>query len=96
MRTTDRIIDLDLIGESSTPSSVDALRQLVKALVAWARIWKNRRAVNRLLELDERMLSDIGLSPCDLDAVLRDGSSHEDPSMQLTLLARQRALRCLI
>lgn len=96
MRTTDRIIDLDLIEASSTPTPADAMRNIWTAFVAWVRVVKNRRAANRLLELDERMLSDIGLSPCDLHAVLRDGSSQEDPSMQLTLLARKRGLRCLI
>lgn len=95
MRTTDTIVELELIEPTTTLTAAQAMRQAVTSLVVWARIWKNRRAANRLLELDERILADIGLSTADLHAVLGDRSRNQDPAMQLTMLARKRALRCL-
>jgi len=53
------------------------------------RVWKNRRDVARLLEWDDRMLSDIGLSQGDVYCAMA-ARADEDPSVQLTMLAMER------
>jgi uncharacterized protein YjiS (DUF1127 family) len=57
-----------------------------------AAVWqaaKNRRDVNRLLEWDDRMLRDIGLTQNDVRAAL-SGTVAEDPSSRLSLLSSER------
>lgn len=57
-----------------------------------AAVWraaKNRRAVNGLLDWDDRMLRDIGLTQNDVRAAL-SGRLAEDPSPQLQLLSSER------
>jgi uncharacterized protein YjiS (DUF1127 family) len=57
-----------------------------------AAVWqaaKNRRSVNRLLEWDDRMLRDIGLTSGDVRAAL-SGRLVEDPSPRLEVLSGER------
>ncbi len=71
----------------------DALHHAVVAVAkSWARAWttrRNRRAVVTLLDLDDRMLADIGLRRGDVVAVLA-GSGHDDPSTRLRILSVER------
>ena len=57
-----------------------------------AAVWlaaKNRRSVNRLLEWDDRMLRDIGLTQNDVRSALAGGAS-DDPSSRLQLFSSER------
>lgn len=71
----------------------DALHHAVVAVAkSWARAWtkrRNRRAVTTLLDLDDRMLADIGLRRGDVVAVLA-GPGHDDPSTRLRILSVER------
>ncbi len=93
MRTTNRILDLDLAlsGKarlSRTDSVLVWLRNLRSAL-------RNRLAANSLADLDDRLLNDVGLSRSDVDRVLHETGLADDPSQQLTRLARRRAEQAL-
>lgn len=50
---------------------------------------RNRRAVNGLLEMDDRMLSDIGLTRGDVYSSL-SGRTEDDPSLRLSALWSER------
>ena len=94
MRTTAPMIALDL--PSPKRKIAEAMRNRSADVVSWVKSLINRRAANRLLDLDDHILADIGLSASEVHEVLRNHRMHQDPSMQLTMLARKRALRCLI
>ena len=59
------------------------------AVAARIRVWKNRRDVARLLQWDDRMLSDIGLTQGDVYCAMA-ARVDEDPSVQLSMLAMER------
>ena len=69
------------------------LRQFLAAsaalLVALWRAAQNRRRVIRLLEWDDHMLRDIGLTPGDVHSALASPLGH-DPSSRLSALALER------
>ena len=97
MRTTDRILDFDLDLASERPS-----RTLAARLARFA-VWfgslrvalRNRLAANSFADLDDRLLNDLGLSRGDVQDVLRRHGLADDPSLQLTRLARRRAEQSL-
>ncbi len=97
MRTTDRILDFDLDLAAARPSRTLAAR-LVR-LTAWFGSLRvalhNRLAANSLADLDERLLNDLGLSRGEVQDVLRRHGFADDPSLQLTRIARRRAERSL-
>ena len=74
-------------------SAGERLQHLVEAAAARvASLWnaaKNRRSVARLLEWDDRMLSDIGLTQGDVRSALAARFS-EDPSQHLGLFSGER------
>jgi uncharacterized protein YjiS (DUF1127 family) len=89
MRTTHRTIDLDLALSSDAPLAHSHgvlvwLRNLVTAL-------RNRLSANRLADLDDRLLNDVGLSRTDVNRALKETGLADDPSQQLARLARRRA-----
>lgn len=65
------------------------LRRLLSAIATGYRAWRNRRAVTGLLDLDDRMLRDIGLSRSDVTSALA-GRRREDPSLRLAAAAGER------
>lgn len=72
------------------------VRHVLRAMVALRNAAANRRAVTEMLELDERMLKDIGLVRSDVLGALA-GPLTYDPSTVLRLRsvdrrARQRAM----
>ncbi|WP_159946692.1 DUF1127 domain-containing protein [Rhizobium sp. 18065] len=89
MRTTDRILDLDLATPRPTLAArlstwLANVRSLRSAL-------RNHRAANRLIELDDRLLNDLGLSRVDIHEVLNLVSYADDPSPHLKRVARRRS-----
>jgi uncharacterized protein YjiS (DUF1127 family) len=84
--------------ELTHPRSIPAterLRHLVEA--AWAGVvasWnaaKNRRAVAHLLEWDDRMLGDIGLTQSDVRSAM-SGRLSVDPSSSLSAFSSERRM----
>jgi uncharacterized protein YjiS (DUF1127 family) len=74
---------------SSTRSLVQDVRALGRRMVASLRARKNRRTVADLLDLDDRMLADIGISRADLISAL-SLPAERDPSARLMILAVER------
>ncbi|SMD16783.1 DUF1127 domain-containing protein [Rhizobium sp. RU36D] len=90
MRTSQQLIELDL----AMPREKAVLRLytvLVNSVATAWRVAKNRRAINRLRDLDDAHLKDIGLSRSEVDGILRTTALHEDPSTRLSRTARHRA-----
>ena len=88
MRTTERMIDLDLAKRSPT--------LLARAASAWValksayRTWRHRSAVGSLQDLDDYQLQDIGLTRHDVDHALTTSTFFEDPSHRLTRAVTHR------
>jgi uncharacterized protein YjiS (DUF1127 family) len=81
------------LTQSAPASAGEKLRRLVEAgllrLVALWRAARNRRSVVRLLEWDDHMLRDIGLTPGDIRAAL-SSPIGDDPSYRLGAISRER------
>ncbi|WP_337183367.1 DUF1127 domain-containing protein [Shinella sp.] len=58
----------------------------------FVRAWQNRRVINRLSELDDHQLLDMGLCRSDVREV-RAASFFSDAGLHLTIVARERARR---
>jgi len=94
MSTTERMIELDLAV--SRPTLAARLAVTWEATKSVLRALRNRRAANRLAELDDALLRDIGLSRADVESILRTSGIADDPSRLLTRTARHRAVRSLL
>lgn len=97
MRTNDRIFDFDLEIAAERPSRTLAARlaRLNRWFGSLRVALRNRLAANSLADLDERLLNDLGLSRREVRDVLRRHGYADDPSLQLTRLARRRAEQSL-
>ncbi|MBD9371167.1 DUF1127 domain-containing protein [Rhizobium sp. ARZ01] len=92
MRMIDRYY-LDVATyRSPVPSVLARVRMYV---IRMMRIWRNRSAVNRLHELDDHMLLDVGLRREDVRSALASSYYWADPDIHLTMAARERARRHL-
>jgi uncharacterized protein YjiS (DUF1127 family) len=88
MRTTDRIIELDC---SQAPATFS--RRFINGFATVAsvlRVFRNRMEINRLHDLDDNQLRDIGLTRADLTSAFLASTFFEDPSEHLTRSARSR------
>lgn len=79
-------------SESRTPrtrSIITIVTTCAAALANRVRVWKSRRQVARLLEWDDHMLRDIGLTQGDVYCAM---AAHvdDDPSVHLSMLAMER------
>ncbi|MHA7969882.1 DUF1127 domain-containing protein [Rhizobium sp. CAU 1783] len=93
MRTTERMIELDIAEPRQA-----VFARLTLSLTHFQSVWRairNRRAANRLADLDDFQLRDIGLNRSDVEQILRSSGVTDDPSLQLTRSARMRARRSL-
>ncbi|MFN7104882.1 MAG: DUF1127 domain-containing protein, partial [Pseudorhizobium sp.] len=79
MRTNDRILDFDLDLAVDRPARTLAARLVrLQAWIGSLRVGvRNRLAANRLADLAERLLNDLGLSRGDVQDVLR-GHGYAD------------------
>lgn len=92
MRMIDRRLEIDILAtRRPAPSLLDRVR---KATDKFVRAWQNRRVINRLNELDDHQLLDMGLCRSDVHAV-RSASFFSDAGLHLTLAARERSRRHL-
>ena len=82
MRTTDRILELDCSQTTMTFSR--RLANGFATLASVLRVFRNRMEINRLQELDDNQLKDIGLSRADLTSAFLASTFFEDPSDHLT------------
>lgn len=86
-----------MVASDCTPerpaSAGERFLELTVAASAWvAGVWRsarNRRSVAKLLEWDERMLRDIGLTRGDVHSVMALPAS-QDPSYRLSELSSER------
>ncbi|KRB49834.1 hypothetical protein ASE04_14605 [Rhizobium sp. Root708] len=94
MRTTDRILELDCTQTTTTSSQ--RLVNVYAWLASVVRAFRNRMEVNRLHDLDDNQLKDIGLSRADLTSAFRASTFFEDPSDDLARVARNRGRNALL
>ncbi|MFD1327314.1 DUF1127 domain-containing protein [Mycoplana ramosa] len=93
MRMIESLNGLEVAAyRSSAPSVLARFRRATTRIV---RTWRNRSALNRLNDLDDHMLLDIGLRREDVRNALISSYYWADPDMHLTITARDRARRHL-
>jgi uncharacterized protein YjiS (DUF1127 family) len=73
------------------PAKADRLLAAMARVKSVWRALRNRFASNRLYDLDDSLLDDIGLTRNDVAKALHHSSALDDPSLLLTNAARQRA-----
>lgn len=95
MRTTDQIFDLDFAIPASRITLTERTLRLLNAVGMAFKALRNRLATNRLCELENHLLADIGLSREEIEEVRRTHGLLQDPSPQLGQFARNRAERAL-
>ncbi|MFC3073109.1 DUF1127 domain-containing protein [Shinella pollutisoli] len=92
MRMIDRSLDLDILaGRKPAPGLAARLGNAASKVL---RAWLNRGALNRLRELDDRQLLDLGLTREDVREAITS-SFFSDAGLHLTIAARERARRHL-
>ncbi|EYR80100.1 MULTISPECIES: DUF1127 domain-containing protein [unclassified Shinella] len=92
MRMIDRRLEIDILAtRRPAPSLFARVRGVANKFV---RAWQNRRVINRLNELDDHQLYDMGLCRSDVQDV-RSASFFTDAGLHLTIVARERARRHL-
>ena len=92
MRMIDRRMELD--APATRRMATGLFARLRSGARAFARAWQNRRAINRLSELDDHQLFDMGLCRNDIQDV-RAASFVADAGLHLTIASRERARRHL-
>lgn len=88
MRTTERMIDLDLARPGQP--LLARIASAWTALRSAHRAWRNRMSVGSLQDLDDHQLQDIGLSRSDVANALFTSTFFEDPSHQLMRTVARR------
>ncbi|WP_457582391.1 DUF1127 domain-containing protein [Ensifer canadensis] len=87
MRTTDHVLDLDLVaGKQSYASGAAGVIGVMTA--AW-RLFRNRCQIARLNELDDRQLLDMGLRREDVHEAITS-PFFDNPASYLTRASRNR------
>jgi uncharacterized protein YjiS (DUF1127 family) len=79
------------IASQSAPGS-GALHTLYRAASEAVHAWQHRRQISTLVDFDDHMLADIGLSRQDVKEALDLPFSH-DPGRELQFRASRRSLR---
>ena len=89
MSTTDCGTELGLIHEGRGANGRFGL-VVLRTKSVW-RAFRNRMASNRLHDLDDRQLNDIGITRHDVVMALNQSGALDDPSLLLSRAARERA-----
>jgi uncharacterized protein YjiS (DUF1127 family) len=89
MSTTDCGTELDLVHEGRGAYGRFGL-VVLRTKSVW-RAFRNRLASNRLHDLDDRQLNDIGITRHDVVMALNRSGVLDDPSLLLSRAARERA-----
>jgi len=78
-------LDLPMQGRATRLARIMTVAgNLVRAL-------RHRRAATRLVDLDDALLMDIGLTRAELNGIMRNTRFDEDPTRLLSDAARRRA-----
>jgi uncharacterized protein YjiS (DUF1127 family) len=93
MRTAERKMELGL-NAPQTVTFEQVATGVSKGFVTFLRRISNRLSANRLMEMDDHQLADIGLTRRDLNVALNTGIM-EDPTTRLQRIARMAAARAL-
>lgn len=88
MRTT-QMIELDLVQEQCATRGFASVTLALTSSV-W-RVVRNRWAANRLHDLDDRQLEDIGLTRHDVESATHGSGLFDDPAALLAETVRRRA-----
>ncbi len=84
-QTTDRVFsEAWMVSTAAIHTAVQKIKTMMRALI-------NRYRAQSLLELDDHLMNDIGLSREELQRGLREGSYLRDPTLRLAEYARERA-----
>ncbi|GEO85161.1 MULTISPECIES: DUF1127 domain-containing protein [Alphaproteobacteria] len=89
MRTAEQMIELDIAEPRRA-----LMTRLGTALTRINSVWRavcNRRAANRLADLDDFQLNDIGLRRSDIEQIVGSYGFADDPSQQLMRLSANRS-----
>ncbi|MBK5565365.1 DUF1127 domain-containing protein [Ensifer sp. 2YAB10] len=88
MRTTQHVLDLDLVAgkQSYAPRTVGVVAMLTSV---WRQL-RNRYAISRLNDMDDRQLLDMGLKREDVREAITS-PFFENPASYLTRASRNRA-----
>jgi uncharacterized protein YjiS (DUF1127 family) len=89
MSTTDCGTELDLVHEGRGTHGRFGL-VVLRTKSVW-RAFRNRLESNRLHDLDDRQLNDIGITRHDVVMALNHSGALDDPSLLLSRAARERA-----
>ena len=73
----------------SMPAPQSVLKRAALRIASVVQAWVNRRRLMPLLELDDRMLQDIGVTRFDVSAALA-APAGQDPSQRLAALSNER------
>ena len=92
MRMIDRKMEIDILATRRPAPNLFA--RVSTAAAKFVRAWQNRRVINRLNELDDHQLYDMGLCRNDVQDV-RAASFFADAGLHLTIASRERARRHL-
>ena len=92
MRMIDRRMEID--APATHRKAAGLFERVRSGARKFVRAWQNRRAINRLSELDDHQLFDMGLCRNDIQDV-RAASFVADAGLHLTIAARERARRHL-
>lgn len=92
MRMIDRRLEIDILAARRPAPSL--LVRVRNTAIKFVRVWQNRRVINRLNELDDHQLLDMGLRRSDVREVMTS-SFFSDAGLHLTIAARERARRDL-
>ncbi len=88
MRTTETLTSTCV---QQSPASKAWPKYVFAMMVSVLRVFRNRRQINRLHELDDNQLRDIGLSRGDIEQAFSSSTFFEDPSAHLISTARNRS-----
>ena len=92
MRMIDRRLEIDILATRRPASSLFV--RVRNAAYRFVLAWQSRRVINRLSELDDHRLLDMGLRRSDVREVMTS-SFFSDAGLHLTIAARERARRHL-
>lgn len=79
-------------GRHRAGVSAGVLTSLTDRIAGFYRIWKTRRRIVKMTDLDDRILDDIGLARGDLYAVL-DQPFSQNPAFELQRIAQRNRSR---
>jgi len=88
MRTTETLTSTCV---QQSPVSRTWPKDVLAVMLSVFRVFRNRRQINRLHELDDNQLRDIGLERHDVEQAFASSTFFEDPSAHLVSTARRRS-----